>query len=112
MAFHPLQIERARNSPYGLRVAQEYVASAIQRVVEMIDCRLAGAIVKIDQDVPAEDEIEIPHRSHGEAVVQIQMLEPHERGRLFANDVAVTVFDEIFLDVLGGHLPDRSRPVA
>ena len=75
----------------------------------MIDRRLAGTVIEVDEDIAAEDKIEIPHGTHRHTVMQVQMREFYQRRRLGPDSVAFRLLDKIFLQVFGRDVPHRTR---
>jgi hypothetical protein len=88
-------------------VPQEDVASRIQGVVEVIDYGLSRKIVKVDQDVAAEDEIKIPHGAQRHPVIQVQMPGLDQGGGPRPHQILVGNLNQVLLLVFFGNILER-----
>ena len=65
------KVEPLRDPGHRLGMAETDVASRMQGVVEIVDGQEAGGIVEIDQDVAAEDDVELSLRRNGRASTRL-----------------------------------------
>src|SRR5918993_5143352 len=71
------KVEALRDPGHRLGMAETYVASRMQGLVEIVDREKAGGIVEVDENVAAEDDVELPLRCNGGGINEIGRCELH-----------------------------------
>src|SRR5688572_23913654 len=93
------KVEPLRDPGHGLGMAETDVASRVQGVEEIVHSQETRGIVEIDEDVAAEDDVELSLRRNGCGVDEIGRCELHRFTQVL-DQPALTVLTgtEIALD--------------
>ena len=74
--------------------------------MEPFDDALACFVSKIDQHIPTEDGVKIPHRCHVERIVQVQVFGRYETARIIPNAPPARYASQMTVAIFIRHVAD------
>src|SRR5262249_50569820 len=99
----PLGRERVRHPVNALRRADHENTAGVEGLVKALTEAAAGVLVEVDQEIPAQDQVERPQV--GERLHEVQPEELDPAAERLVDDPAAVYVPEVSRPVLGGAPP-------